>query len=38
MQIARQDESNQMRRKAVSHLSRSHDQRVKQFLAGLVER
>jgi hypothetical protein len=38
MQIARQDASNQMRRKAVSHLSRSHDERVKQFLAGLVER
>jgi len=38
MLIARQDESSQMRRKAVSHLSRSHDERVKQFLAGLVER
>ncbi len=38
MQIARQDESTQMRRKAVSHLSKSHDERVKQFLAGLVER
>jgi hypothetical protein len=38
MQIARQDESSQMRRKAVSHLSRSHDARVKDFLAGLVER
>ena len=38
MAIARQDESSQMRRKAVSHLSRSHDERVKQFLAGMVER
>ena len=38
MQIARGDVSTQMRRKAVSHLSRSTDQRVKEFLAGLVER
>ena len=38
MQIARQDESSQMRRKAVSHLSRSSDERVKSFLAGMVER
>lgn len=38
MQIARRDEGSQMRRTPVSHLARSHDERVKQFLAGLVER
>jgi hypothetical protein len=38
MQIARSDESTQMRRKAVSVLSRSSDERVKKFLSELVER
>ena len=38
MQIARADASSQMRRKALTHLSRSSDQRVKEFLAGVVER
>jgi HEAT repeat protein len=38
MQIARTDESSQMRRKAVSVLSRSSDERVKKFLSELVER
>jgi hypothetical protein len=38
MQIARNDESSQMRRKAVSVLSRSSDERVKKFLTELVER
>lgn len=38
MQIARNDESSQMRRKAVSMLSRSSDERVKKFLSELVER
>jgi HEAT repeat protein len=38
MQIARNDESSQMRRKAVSVLSRSSDERVKTFLSELVDR
>jgi HEAT repeat protein len=38
MQIARTDESSQRRRKAVSVLSRSSDERVKKFLSELVER
>jgi HEAT repeat protein len=38
MQIARADESLAMRRKAVSVLSRSSDERVKKFLSELVER
>jgi HEAT repeat protein len=38
MQIARNDESSSMRRKAVSVLSRSSDERVKRFLSELVER
>ena len=38
MQIARTDDSPQMRRKAVSVLSRSSDERVKRFLSELVER
>lgn len=38
MQIARSDESVSMRRKAVSVLSRSSDERVKKFLSELVER
>jgi HEAT repeat protein len=38
MQIARADESLQMRRKAVSVLSRSSDERVKKFLSDLVDR
>ena len=38
MQIARQDASTQLRRRALSHLSRSNDARVKEFLAGMVER
>jgi HEAT repeat protein len=38
MQIARNDESLSMRRKAVSVLSRSSDERVKKFLSELVER
>lgn len=38
MQIARSDESSRMRRKAVSVLSRSPDERVKKFLSDLVER
>ena len=38
MQIARADDSPQMRRKAVSVLSRSSDERVKRFLSELVER
>ena len=38
MQIARSDESSQMRRKAVSVLTRSSDERVKKFLSDLVER
>jgi hypothetical protein len=38
MQIARADESPSMRRKAVSVLSRSSDERVKKFLSELVER
>jgi HEAT repeat protein len=38
MQIARSDESATIRRKAVSLLSRSSDERVKKFLSELVER
>lgn len=38
MQIARTDDSPQMRRKAVSVLSRSSDERVKKFLSELVQR
>ena len=38
MQIAQKDESSSMRRKAVSVLSRSSDERVKKFLSELVER
>jgi hypothetical protein len=38
MQIAQRDESSQMRRKAVSVLSRSSDERVKKFLSEMVER
>jgi len=38
MQIARSDPSTQMRRKAISHLGRSNDERVKQFLAELADR
>jgi len=36
--IAQKDESSSMRRKAVSVLSRSSDERVKRFLSELVER
>lgn len=36
MQIARMDESAQMRRKAISMLGRSSDERVKRFLEGLA--
>jgi uncharacterized protein YjiS (DUF1127 family) len=36
MSIARADESLQMRRKAVSVLSRSSDERVKKFLSDLA--
>ena len=38
MLIARNDESTQMRRKAVSMLSRSSDERVKKFLSEMAER
>lgn len=38
MAIARSDESGPMRRKAVAMLSRSSDERVKRFLAEMVER
>ncbi len=38
MQIARMDESSQMRRKAISILSRSSDERVKKFLSDIAER
>jgi HEAT repeat protein len=38
MQIARSDDSPTMRRKAVSVLSRSSDERVKKFLSELVDR
>ena len=38
MQIAQKDESSSMRRKAVSVLSRSSDERVKRFLSELVDR
>jgi HEAT repeat protein len=38
MQIARTDENLSIRRKAVSVLSRSSDERVKKFLSDLVER
>jgi HEAT repeat protein len=38
MQIARNDVSVSMRRKAINHLSRSSDERVKKFLSELAER
>jgi transposase-like protein len=38
MQIARMDESTQMRRKAINALGRSSDERVKKFLSDLAER
>lgn len=38
MQIAKMDENSQMRRKAISILSRSSDERVKKFLTDLAER
>ena len=38
MQIARMDESSQMRRKAINVLGRSSDERVKQFLTDLAGR
>lgn len=38
MQIARMDESSQMRRKAINVLGRSSDERVKKFLSDLAER
>jgi transposase-like protein len=38
MQIAQKDESTSMRRRAVSVLSRSSDERVKKFLSELVDR
>ena len=38
MQIARMDESTQMRRKAINVLGRSSDERVKKFLSDLAER
>jgi len=38
MQIAQKDESSSMRRRAVSVLSRSSDERVKKFLSELVDR
>ena len=38
MQVARMDESSQMRRKAISALGRSSDERVKKFLSDLAER
>lgn len=38
MSIARMDESSQMRRKAISVLGRSSDERVKEFLSDLAER
>lgn len=38
MQIARMDESSQMRRKAINVLGRSSDERVKKFLTDLAER
>ena len=38
MQIAQKDESTSIRRKAVSVLSRSSDERVKKFLSELIER
>lgn len=38
MLIAQKDESSQMRRKALSALSRSSDERVKKFLSAMVER
>ncbi len=38
MQIARTDESTQMRRKAINVLSRSSDERVKKFLQDLADR
>ena len=37
MQIARMDESSQMRRKAINVLGRSSDERVKKFLTDLAE-
>jgi hypothetical protein len=38
MQVARMDESSQMRRKAINALGRSSDERVKKFLSDLAER
>lgn len=38
MQIARSDESSQMRRKAINVLARSSDERVKKFLSELADR
>lgn len=38
MAIARSDESSSMRRKAISHLSRSSDERVRKFLADMAQR
>jgi hypothetical protein len=38
MNIARMDESSQMRRKAINVLGRSSDERVKKFLTDLAER
>jgi hypothetical protein len=38
MQIARMDESAQMRRKAISLLGRSSDERVKAFLRDIATR
>ena len=38
MQIAQKDESTSIRRKAVSVLSRSSDERVKKFLSEVIER
>ena len=38
MNIARMDESSQMRRKAINVLGRSSDERVKQFLSELAGR
>jgi len=38
MHIARNDENSTMRRRAVSALSRSSDERVKKFLADLAAR
>jgi HEAT repeat protein len=38
MQVARSDENRSARRRAISALGRSSDERVKEFLAGLVEK